>query len=50
MARPKMSNRQYLSKYGVVISAIKKGTPYRTISRIFGIGLSTVQRIANKFK
>ena len=48
MARPKKTDGQYLSEYGGVILEIAYGTPYRTIAAEYGIGVSTVQRLANK--
>ena len=47
MARPKKTEGQYLSEYGGVILEIGYGTPYRTIAAEYGIGVSTVQRLAN---
>lgn len=48
MARPKKTNAQYLKEYGEVIAELKRGTPYRTIARIYQIGVSTVQRLHKK--
>lgn len=49
MARPKKTTEQYLKEYWKVIDAIKSEVPYRSISKHFGIGLSTVQRLHNRF-
>lgn len=46
MARPRKTRAQYLKEYGEVINEIHYGTPYRTIARIYRVGLSTVQRLA----
>ena len=48
MARPKKTNAQLIKEYGTVIAEINSGTPYRKIARTYGIGLSTVQRLANR--
>ena len=48
MGRPRKTYDQYLKEYGEVIAELKKGTPYRTISRIYGVGISTIQRIRHK--
>lgn len=48
MARPKKTEKQYLAQYGGVILEINAGTPYRKIAEMYGVGLSTVQRLANK--
>ena len=47
MARPKKTEGQYLSEYGGPILALRFGIPYRTIAAEYGIGVSTVQRLAN---
>ena len=48
MARPKKTEGQYLSEYGGPILALRFGVPYRTIAKMYGVGVSTVQRLANK--
>ena len=48
MARPRKTRAQYYKEYGEIIEELKKGTPYRTIARIYGVGISTVQRICKK--
>jgi len=48
MGRPRKTRRQYIQEYGDVIKEIYSGTPYRTISSLYGVGLSTVQRLAKK--
>ena len=48
MARPKKTSAQYYKQYGEIIEELKKGTSYRTIARIYGVGVSTVQRIYKK--
>ena len=42
-----MARIDYINKYRKVIQEINSGTPYRKISRMYGIGLTTVQRLAN---
>lgn len=46
MARPKMTKYDYLEKYGAVLAELKVGIPYRKIASLYGIGVSTVQRLA----
>ena len=48
MARPRKTKDQLLKEYATVIEEIFKGTPYRTIARTYGIGLSTVVRLNKK--
>lgn len=48
MARPKKTRAQYYKQYGEIIEELKKGTPYRTIARIYRVGVSTVARIKKK--
>lgn len=48
MARPRKTRAQYYKQYGEIIEELKKGTPYRTISRIYRVGVSTVTRIKKK--
>lgn len=48
MGRPRKTSAQYYEQYGEIIEELKKGTPYRTIARIYGVGISTVQRIKKK--
>lgn len=48
MGRPRKTRRQYIKEYWDVIAEIKAGTPYRTIAKTYGVGLSTIQRLANK--
>ena len=45
MARPKKTEKQYLSQYGAVIREINSGTSYRKIASLCGVGVSTVQRL-----
>lgn len=47
MARPKKTREQYLKEYARVIAEIHSGTPYRRIAEEYGVGVSTVQRLAN---
>ena len=47
MARPKKTASQYINQYWGAIREIQAGTPYRTIAKYYGIGVSTVQRLAN---
>ena len=47
MARTKKTEGQFLSEYGGPILALRLGIPYRTIAAEYGIGVSTVQRLAN---
>lgn len=37
-----------LKEYGEIIEELKKGTSYRTIARIYRVGVSTVTRIKKK--
>ncbi len=46
MARPKMTKYDYLEKYGAVLAELKVGKSYRKIAHLYGIGVSTVQRLA----
>ena len=46
MARPKMTKYDYLNKYGAVLAELKVGKSYRKIAHLYGIGVSTVQRLA----
>lgn len=46
--RPRKTDEQIIQEYGDVILEISAGTPYRTIAKLYGIGLSTVQRLANR--
>lgn len=48
MGRPRKTRAQYYKQYGEIIEELKKGTPYRTIARIYGRGVSTVTRIKKK--
>ena len=48
MARPRKTKDQLLKEYATVIEEIFKGTPYRTIGRTYGIGLSTLVRLNKK--
>jgi len=48
MARPKKTNVQYVKEYWDVLNELYSGTPYRTIAKMYGVGVSTVQRLANK--
>lgn len=48
MGRPRKTKTQYYKQYGEIIEELKKGTPYRTIARIYRVGVSTVQRIYKK--
>lgn len=48
VGRPKKTNIQLIKEYGAVIAEINAGTPYRKIASMYGIGLSTVQRLANR--
>ena len=48
MGRPRKTKDQLLKEYATVIEEIFKGTPYRTIARIYGIGLSAVVRLNKK--
>ena len=47
MARPKKTRDQYIQEYRGVIEAINYGIPYRKIAEFYGLGLSTIQRLAN---
>lgn len=47
MARPRKTREQYLKEYASVIAEIHSGTPYRRIAEEYGVGVSTVQRLAN---
>lgn len=49
MARPKMTDCQYYIKYYAIVSALTLGTPMRTISIEYKVGLSTVMRIKKRF-
>ncbi|MCQ2126084.1 MAG: hypothetical protein MJZ06_01405 [Bacteroidaceae bacterium] len=49
MARPRKTKAQYYIEYEHIIEEIENGTPYRTIKRIYGVGVSTVQRLHKKF-
>ena len=48
MGRPRTTKDQLLKEYATVIEEILKATPYRTIARTYGIGLSTVVRLKKK--
>lgn len=48
MGRPRKTREQYVKEYLGVIEAINLGIPYRKVAEIYGIGLSTVQRLVNK--
>lgn len=48
MGRPRKTKDQLLKEYATVIEEIFKGTPYRTIARTYGIGLSTLVRLNKK--
>ena len=47
--RPKKSRIQYMREYWRVIDDIRDGVSYRKIAKDRKVGLSTVQRLANKF-
>lgn len=47
MGRPRKTKWEYLDEYGCVILAIRWGIPYRKIAAEYGVGVSTVQRLAN---
>lgn len=46
MARPKKTKEQYLREYWRVLDALRSRMPYRKIAERFGVGISTVQRLA----
>ena len=48
MARPRKTKDQLLKEYATEIEEIFKGTPYRTMARDDGIGLSTLVRLNKK--
>ena len=48
MGRPRKTKDQLLKEYATVIEEILKATPYRTIARTYGIGLSTLVRLKKK--
>lgn len=49
MARPKKTLDQYSREYAAPLFEIAIGTPMRTISRRYHIGLSIVMRLKKKF-
>ena len=49
MGRPIKTNIQYLREYRSVLREIAAGTSYRTISRVYGVGVSTVWRLSKRF-
>lgn len=48
MGRPRKTDAQLIREYGIIISEINAGTPYRKIASSYRIGLSTVLRLAKR--
>ena len=48
MARPRKTDADLIREYGIIISEINAGTPYRKIASTYRIGLSTVLRLAKR--
>lgn len=48
MARPRKTDADLIKEYGEVITEIHSGTPYRKIAELYGVGLSTVLRLAKR--
>ena len=46
MGRPRKTKEQYMREYWMVLDALRSRMPYRKIAERFGVGISTVQRLA----
>lgn len=49
MARPKKTKEQYLTEYEMILNELRNGTSLRTVSKVYGVGLSTCMRLKKRF-